>query len=856
MSTISHVYNSTELDADNSDGVQGVGGYVYPSVSPSYHPTYHPTLRGLDFVLRGSAWYDRNANGRRDANVHVNDMGDDVEYSHGIGGVIVQLVECDVDTGRAMSGEMSSSYASSVTGGMDATGRPRIARLNDRFGRFDIHLDGLDRYYLLDVRAPAGYLLTGGICNDDVLGWECDYGRISPSGGTTTDGVVGMRVGMDDDGDDDGTTGGEEGGGRGRRRSTTRMTLASAAGRMWYHHRGRRRLGQGQQQRRRRGNDDEGGEVSIVGIESGRSTSCVYVDKGGKVESPLNFGVMRVGDAHHAKTNVALVLDFATDHGRRGLLEDAITRGTVLMHEEGEEEEEEEVMMMTEGEMEMDEEGDGNEVREGTVMVISRTTRYLLGKEDSDAIGMVTAEVLATSLDSRLAANGVVLDSVMPKEVILSSRRRSLLVTSSSSSSSTSSYAGERILQEDDALLPSTQLAVTMEVMGHYSPPPEIDFDYIVQDSINRDTDTIRRSLREYNTNCREQTSLVEQQGLGEYDFDSIASTSGMRPTGHDRQPDGSSGVVVGGGNSFSTACSSSLVVPEFFETNLREIEAVGVSDVRFDTAHVMNNVESGLESWAQGAVAVITCFIVLLLGVLLFRRALGRRRTSAVDVDDEKNAKGPIGGPGRRGSIRFLFDKKAGRDITDDGSVDSAFYSDHEDDEDDALDGNMTKVGKIRRKKKVVGSKEEGSSVPSSASPPNPSKVSSDVHKSFEGTRRTSFDKSFKGKRRASYDNAGLESKLVGSSSLGGGFDNNPSNNLRRSKLAKMPSTSNATDGWSDLSEEASRAANERKKQSKSNRATPRKERSQKRVMLSKTPASTRGNSTSGVDDHSDVYC
>ncbi len=100
MSTISHVYNSTELDADNSDGVQGVGGYVYPSVSPSYHPTYHPTLRGLDFVLRGSAWYDRNANGRRDANVHVNDMGDDVEYSHGIGGVIVQLVECDVDTGR------------------------------------------------------------------------------------------------------------------------------------------------------------------------------------------------------------------------------------------------------------------------------------------------------------------------------------------------------------------------------------------------------------------------------------------------------------------------------------------------------------------------------------------------------------------------------------------------------------------------------------------------------------------------------------------------------------------------------------------------------------------------------------
>ena len=47
-------------------------------------------------------WYDRNANGRRDSNINVIGMSADVEFTHGVGGVSVQLVECDGGTGRCV----------------------------------------------------------------------------------------------------------------------------------------------------------------------------------------------------------------------------------------------------------------------------------------------------------------------------------------------------------------------------------------------------------------------------------------------------------------------------------------------------------------------------------------------------------------------------------------------------------------------------------------------------------------------------------------------------------------------------------------------------------------------------------
>ena len=124
-----HDSAAIEFDADDSDGDQGGQNYVRPSYSPSSSaPTSDAPTRDT-YVLKGVVWYDRNANGRRDADVpfgggvgggrdgggedggeedggedgeggYETTMDDDVEYSHGVGGATVQLVECDETTGR------------------------------------------------------------------------------------------------------------------------------------------------------------------------------------------------------------------------------------------------------------------------------------------------------------------------------------------------------------------------------------------------------------------------------------------------------------------------------------------------------------------------------------------------------------------------------------------------------------------------------------------------------------------------------------------------------------------------------------------------------------------------------------
>ena len=130
---------------------------------------------------------------------------------------------------------------------------------------------------------------------------------------------------------------------------------------------------------------------------------------------------MRQSDTQDVATNVALMLDFeASTQGRSCRLEDVLRRATVF---------------------------DSREDEEG-VTIIS----YLLGDEDKQAIGTVTAEVLAATLDGRLAQESVVLDSVNPKEV-----------TVSTSTAADADQGGSR-------------LAVVIEIRGHYSPPPNIDF--------------------------------------------------------------------------------------------------------------------------------------------------------------------------------------------------------------------------------------------------------------------------------------------------------------------------------------------------------------------------------------------
>jgi len=596
-----HDNMSANQAASDAEGLQGGQVYTPPTASPSMSPTTqsptrsptsHPTLHGQAFTLRGIMWYDRNANGNRDSNVEVTGVGDDVEFSHGVGGITAQLVQCDETSGLAYvapPGETLDNYAAAVTQGFDNRYVPQVVPANEQNGKYNLYVNGLEKWYYVQVTAPDQYLFTAGICNDDIQGWECDYDAIAIGGG-----------------------------------------------------------------RRRIQSDNANANVVRSGIPTGRSTACVYVDRNGEVQKPdennqlskasLNFGVMRIGDSQGVTASVALILDFDADAGTsnpklRRLLADALTRATTL-----------------------------DEVDDGAGVI---TTRYLLGEVDKAAIATVTAEVLAVSLDKRLAENNVMLDAVDPKEVILSSARPS------GDASSSGGVGGNGAA--------SQQLAVAMEIKGHYSPPPELDFDYIVQDSINKDTANIRRGLREYNSNCRDQNTKVNDEGYGEKDFTAVVSAKGA--LGRNRNQD-----VASLNNVFSTACSSGFLAPDYFETDLKEIQALKVSDVEFNqkvgnVVYITEEDVGGLQSWAMGPVAGIAGLIVLLLGVLVFRRALGPRQVDK--YSDYLRKTGNISPEEMR-----QFGEAGG--AMDDGSVDSAFYSDSDGDEEET-----DKERKMRRKRK-----------------------------------------------------------------------------------------------------------------------------------------------------------
>ena len=285
-------------------------------------------------------------------------------------------------------------------------------------------------------------------------------------------------------------------------------------------------------------NEDKSYFENALGIKSGRSTKCVYVGyQDGTVQAPVNFGVMRVGDHRMVRTKAALVLKFddedsnldatTTAAGRRELA-NVLRRARVL-----------------------------DENDDGTTII---TTRYLLDDEQYEsAIGTVTAEVLASELDGRLAEKNVHLMSVDPSDVFLLKSHDS---------------------NSGDDISSSTRIAVVMDITAHHLISPiesrsllGMDFDLIIQDSINRDTPAMHRGLREYNQNCLEQ----KYEGLNEEDYGVVVSTSGAaRPGG---RPSGASNPSQLNGV-FSKACSAELLLPDYFETHLAEIEVRSVSEV------------------------------------------------------------------------------------------------------------------------------------------------------------------------------------------------------------------------------------------------------------------------------------
>ena len=359
------------------------------------------------------------------------------------------------------------------------------------------------------------------------------------------------------------------------------------------------------------------------------------------------MGVMQIGDSTPLTTNVALVLGFNGEENRRHL-EGLISRGTKVSTPQEEAE--------------------------------SGYKRYLLDASDRLNIGTVTAEVVAGSLDSRLEANGVELDAVIPNDVMLGTK-------------------------EDGT---DNELAVAMQIHGHYVPPPLLDFDYMVQDSINRDQDNIRRNLRDYNDACRDQTSKVNNEGFSVEDFAEIHTMNGAL---QNRVKGKNSPKPMGG--VFRQSCAEDKFLPSYFETSLKELKARKVSEVKaelYGDLYVASE-NRGLASWAIGPVAGFAGMIALLMGVFVFRRALGPRYA---DRYEEANKTEKVDADSTANDMLNLFakdkevkDKEAKRKARrggggggDDDSVDSAFYSDSDSDEGGEFD-EKDKERKMRRKRK-----------------------------------------------------------------------------------------------------------------------------------------------------------
>ena len=201
-----HCKIAFEQDGDDADGSQGGQKWQPPTKAPATprpttsfpttsspttsSPTSNaptetsdaPTPRGDPFVLRGLIWYDRNGNGKRDANIPDSVLGPDVERNLGLGGVQIQLTECDPLTNMALSEAQTSelytdgtnSYASTISHGYNVLMHAMLIRKNDGGGKFELTNIKVARSYYVQVSAPMGYLFTGGgVCNDEIVGWEC-----------------------------------------------------------------------------------------------------------------------------------------------------------------------------------------------------------------------------------------------------------------------------------------------------------------------------------------------------------------------------------------------------------------------------------------------------------------------------------------------------------------------------------------------------------------------------------------------------------------------------------------------------------------------------------------------------------
>jgi len=118
-------------------------------------------------------------------------------------------------------------------------------------------------------------------------------------------------------------------------------------------------------------------------------------------------------------------------------------------------------------------------------------------------------------------------------------------------------------------------LSIKISVSGHFNRDLNVDFDYIVQDSINRDSVEMRQQLLMYNTNCRSQSTKVNSEGLTKVDFSEVHKKTGIeRPRSKlNVREQQSLQATEKKEQAYSDGCERELVLPDYFETSLGVVE-------------------------------------------------------------------------------------------------------------------------------------------------------------------------------------------------------------------------------------------------------------------------------------------
>ena len=211
-------------------------------------------------------------------------------------------------------------------------------------------------------------------------------------------------------------------------------------------------------------------------------------------------------------------------------------------------------------------------------------------------------QVIATNLDRALERNGGVLDSVAH-----------VGVTYYAPESARAGTRGE-----------GGRLEVDLQVRGHYTANVNVDFDYIVEDSINRESDNIRHQLTSYNQNCNDQKEKVNDLGYTLHDFSEIQSNYGVdeqRQWQQDANADSEEKLA------WSTACDKHRELPQFVEENLEALELRAQS---LGKAIVVD--DGGISLWAVVGIVVGLGVLALGFAYFLFRRGVTKKHQGDQD--------------------------------------------------------------------------------------------------------------------------------------------------------------------------------------------------------------------------------